>query len=136
MATGAVAAVAGAASAFVGGIDEVFQTLLVLVVADVVTGVARAAKQGNVWSRRAFVGGLQKLGIFVAVGVATALDRYLGGPDDPAVLRASVCAFYIAVEGISIIENLGELGVPVPEALTKTFRKLRDGQGQGQGQEG
>lgn len=132
MAAGAAAAVAGAASAFVGGVDEVFKTLLVLVLADVVTGIARAAMQGNIWSRRAFIGGLQKLMIFVAVGVATALDGYLGGPDDPAVLRTSVCAFYIAVEGISIIENLGEMGVPVPEALAQTLNKLRGGQGQGE----
>lgn len=124
-AAGAVVAMAGALSALMGGVDEVFKTLMVLVAADIVTGWARAVMQGQLWSRRAFVGGLQKLMIFVVIGVATALDRYIGGTGDPAILRAGACMFYIATEGVSVIENLGELGVPVPDQIAGALARLK-----------
>ena len=62
--------------------------------------------------------------IFVAVAVAATVDMATGLEGHP--LRAAACLFYIGNEGISIVENLGRAGVPIPARLAALFQRLKE----------
>ncbi len=61
--------------------------------------------------------------MFSFVGIAHILDKYMLG--DTQALRTAVCLFYIGNEGLSIIENADNLGVPFPKALKDRFLGLK-----------
>lgn len=116
-------AVAGIAALF-GGWDMLLTTLTVMAVADYITGLTAAGICGALDSRTGWRGILKKLLIFVTVAVAAALDMATGMAGHP--LRAMACLFYIGNEGISIVENLGRAGVPIPHQLAALFQRLKD----------
>ena len=81
-------------------------------------------------SSRGFRGILKKILIFLVVGLGQLLDQtLLGGSGAP--LRSAMIFFYLSNEGLSIIENLGTLGVPIPRRLKRLVAELgaedRDG---------
>ena len=69
-----------------------------------------------------FKGIARKIIIFVLVGVANILDIYILG--HASVLRAAVICFYLSSEGISILENATQLGLPIPEKLQKILQQM------------
>jgi toxin secretion/phage lysis holin len=100
-------------------------TLIGFVIADYVTGVACAWVEKKINSEVGAKGIAKKVLIFVLVGLAAALDKnYLNGQP---VLRAAVISFFVANEGISIIENAGRLGLPIPEKLKNALEQLKGG---------
>ena len=119
---GAFAALGGIASYIWGPWDALCMTLVAFVAMDYITGVAKAAVLKALSSSIGFHGLLKKLFIFVLVGAATLVDRVI--PEANGAIRAAVMLFYIANEGISIIENAAELGLPIPKALLKAFAKF------------
>lgn len=68
----------------------------------------------------------KKVLIFALVGVAHILDtQILGGTgDNGGVLRTAVIFFYLSNEGISILENAGHIGLPIPEKLKEVLKQL------------
>ena len=98
--------------------------LVAMAVADYVTGLIAAGISGSLDSRVGWKGILKKLLIFVAVAVAATVDMATGLEGHP--LRAGACLFYIGNEGISIVENLGRAGVPIPARLAALFQRLKD----------
>ncbi|HCC34426.1 MAG TPA: hypothetical protein DEQ02_01840 [Ruminococcaceae bacterium] len=58
------------------------------------------------------------------LAVAALLDRLLGLKG--YVCRTAVCYFYIANEGISILENAAKLGVPVPDKIKSVLAQIKD----------
>ncbi len=105
-----------------GGWDDFLICLVVFVVCDYLTGIL-AAITGGLSSARGFRGILEKMLIFLLVALghllATAL---LGGSGAP--LRSAMIFFYLSNEGLSIIENLGALGVPIPNRLKQVVAEL------------
>ena len=71
-----------------------------------------------------FKGIFRKVLIFMLVGVGNIVDKQLIG--DGSVLRTAIIFFYISNEGISIIENAGNLGLPVPHKLKDILAQLKD----------
>lgn len=117
---GAIGAFIGA---LIGGFDGMIKALLVFVVLDYFTGVLVAICKEKLSSEVGFKGILKKVTIFVMVGVANIIDGYvLGGQN---ITRATVILFYIANEGISICENAGNLGLPLPGGLKKMLVQLK-----------
>ncbi|GHU81894.1 holin [Bacteroidia bacterium] len=113
----------GAALAYVyGPLDSLIVVLLCLVALDYITGVACAWMRKTLNSEHGFRGLLKKAMILILVGVAALVDRAV--PDLNGMLRAAVCAFYIANEGLSILENAGSLGLPLPRVLVSALEKL------------
>ena len=120
-----IAAALGAAAGFLWGeINGMFIALLTFIVFDYISGVMAAFKQKKVSSSIGFIGILKKVGILMAVGVAHVLDVYV--LKQGAVLMTATQLFFIANEGLSILENLGEIGVRFPKALKNALEKLRD----------
>lgn len=95
--------------------DVKFLDLLVtLMIVDIGTGVAKAIKEGKLLSRTAWYGFARKIGAFAMIVVANVIDVILSLN---GVLAFSSVLFYIANEGLSIVENLSQMGVPVPKAI-------------------
>ena len=109
---------------FIGGNDGLLYALIVFVVVDYITGVLCAVVEKNLASSIGFRGIFQKVMIFLLVGIANVLDTKILGAG--AMLRSAVIFFYVANEGISIMENAGRMGLPVPEKLKGVFRQLHD----------
>jgi len=69
-----------------------------------------------------FTGISKKAMIFVLVALGNIIDRYVIGKGSS--LRTMLILFYLSNEGISILENAGKMGVPLPEKLKKALREL------------
>ncbi|WP_432806492.1 phage holin family protein [Lederbergia lenta] len=100
--------------------------LLLLMVLDIVTGVFKAAKNQNLWSRKSLFGYARKLMVLVMIILANVIDQILGM--NGTITYATVL-FYIANEGLSIIENMAELGVLVPTNLAEKLKVIDSGKG-------
>ncbi len=109
---------------FLGGVDGLVIALIIFVVADYLTGVLCAAKQKTINSKKGFWGIMKKILIFALVGIANIIDVHV--IQTGAVLRASVIFFYLSNEGISILENMDCLGIPIPEKIRKIMKQITD----------
>lgn len=118
------AAIGGWAGYFVGGADEMFYALLILVVCDYITGVLCAIADRKLSSDVGFKGICRKVLIFIMVGIANVIDVNVLG--EPGVLRTAVIFFYISNEGLSLIENSAYLGLPVPESMKRVLEQLHN----------
>lgn len=118
-----------------GGWDAAMQVLVALMVADYMTGVLVAAvwhnsnksQSGALDSKAGFKGLLKKCMIFVLVMLGVLLDQAMG----TNYIRTAVVLFFIGNEGISLLENLGLMGVPYPAFLRKALEALHDQGDQG-----
>ena len=118
-----IAAVGGSLLGFLlGGFDGYLYSLLGFVVIDYLTGLALAAARRQVSSQIGFTGILKKMLIFVVVAMGHLLDQNLLGGS--ATLRTAMIFFYLANEAISITENLGALGFPLPPKLKQVLTQL------------
>ena len=118
-------AVIGAAFAWVyGAWDAAIMVLLAMVAIDYISGVLAAAARKELSSRVGFIGLAKKFGIFAIVAVAALIDKVV--PMANGALRAAACMFFIANEGLSILENWAGLGLPLPDILKKTLVQIKD----------
>lgn len=120
---GAIAALGGAAAYLWGPWDALINALIALVALDYVTGVICAAANKRLSSEIGFKGLIKKALIFALVAVAGVADKVI--PATNQAIRAAVILFYIANEAISILENVAELGLPVPEKLKAVLIKTK-----------
>lgn len=120
----AIIAAIGSFFAFLfGAWDMPLIVLLVFIVLDYITGVACAVIHKTVSSEVGAKGLLKKVMIMVVLIVAVLLDRLLVCE---WVIRTAACFFYIANEAISVIENAGALGLPIPQKLLDVLAQLRN----------
>lgn len=119
----AFAALGGWLGWFLGGLDGFFYALIAFVVVDYITGLMVAVVNKKLSSEVGFKGIFKKVLIFLLVGVGNVVDRQIVG--DGSVLRTAVIFFYISNEGISIIENAGCLGLPIPQKLKDVLAQLK-----------
>lgn len=117
-------AVGGWLGYFLGGGDGLIIALLLFVAIDYITGVMCAVADKRLSSEVGFKGICRKVLIFMMVGIANILDtKIIGGG---SVLRSAVIFFYLSNEGISLLENAGHLGLPIPEKLKVVLEQLHD----------
>ena len=107
---------------FLGGWDGLSVTLVGLAVADYITGVLKGIHNKELSSEIGIKGIIRKIVIFILVGIAVLLERNLGIP----AIREIVIMFFIANEGISLLENVSQMGIPFPEQLKNVLLQLRD----------
>lgn len=105
---------------FLGGLDGFLYALLMFVVIDYATGLMAAFVQKKVSSEVGFKGICKKVAIFCLVGIGHVLDTQV--IQNGSVLRTAVIFFYLSNEGISIIENVALIGLPV----SGRFKMSRD----------
>ena len=132
------AAAAGAVISFFTGIPVIMWVLIAMMTLDYVTGlmtgmmgVSSKTEGGKLSSRAAFDGLMRKIMIFLVVILSVLVDlavQYGAGVTFNAVTGAT-CLWFIASEGVSVLENAAELGVPIPGILRKALELLQDSSG-------
>lgn len=120
----AIAAAGTITSAWLGGWDAALNFLIVAMVLDYATGFLGAIKEKRVNSEVMWWGGIRKGAILAVIAMAVLLDQMMGNPEP--ILRTLAIYFYVARECVSVTENLGILGVPLPPALTKVLEQLQE----------
>ena len=123
---GVVAIVGTALTWLFGAWDTALMVLVCFMVLDYCTGVIRAFINKEVSSDIGLKGIARKTVILIVLIVAVLLDRLLN--TGTWVFRTIVCYFYIANEGISLLENCAGLGLPVPESIQNALVQLKDGE--------
>ena len=118
------AAIGGGIGWFLGGADGFLYALIAFVVIDYITGVMCAIVDKKLSSEVGFKGICKKVLIFILVGVGNIIDVQVLG--EAGVLRTAVIFFYLSNEGVSILENAGHLGLPIPEKLKAVLEQLHD----------
>ena len=118
------AAVGGWLGWFLGGCDGLLYALVLFVVVDYITGVMCAAADHKLSSEVGYKGICRKVLIFLLVGIGHVLDEQIIGTG--SVLRTAVIFFYLSNEGVSLLENAGHLGLPIPEKLKVVLEQLHD----------
>ena len=112
---------AGIASAVFGPLNALFYGLVFCVVADYITGICAAIYEKKLDSRTGYVGILKKVVLMTIVALSYVVGNISGMP----ALRDIVIGFYIANEGISILENASKMNIKYTDKLKKWLYQLQ-----------
>lgn len=114
--------IGGGLTYWLGGWDVLLKTIVFLAVADYVTGWIKGIYTKQLSSEIGFKGLLKKIVMFIVIAVAYVIQGLVGGK---IPLREVVIMFYIANEGLSLLENAAVF-VPIPERLKAVLLQLRE----------
>jgi len=103
--------------------DNLLIALIAMIIIDILTGIVKAIALRQVASNRMLIGGARKFGMVCIVVVANVLDSVfeIGG-----ILRTLTISYFIANEGVSILENWSLLGLPIPKKLREVLAALHE----------
>lgn len=99
--------------------------LIILMILDIGTGIGKAIKNKNLWSRKALFGYSRKIFIFFIIILANIIDQLLSLNGGLIVLTIF---FYIANEGLSIVENCAQMGVLIPKEISEKLNVIKSTQ--------
>ncbi len=105
-----------------GPLDALFYGLIFCIVADYITGICSAIYEKNLDSRTGFLGILKKIVILIVVALSNTVGEVLALP----ATRDMVIGFYIANEGLSILENAARMNIKGTEKLKKFLLQLTE----------
>lgn len=117
------AACGGLLTFLVGPIDGFIFALLAFIILDYITGVLGALITHSLSSKVGFKGLIKKVVILIMVAIANILDEqvlHTGG-----TIRNTVICFFLANEGVSLLENAKRMGLPIPEKLLDVLDSLK-----------
>lgn len=126
----ALSAAGGFIAEHLGGVDKMLVTLIIFMAVDYMTGVAVAlffhkstkTESGGASSKEGFKGIVKKICMLLLIGLAHEFD-YIMGVD---YTRALAILFFLGNEGLSILENMGLMGVPYPKFIKKALEVMKD----------
>jgi len=119
-----IAVLGGCFGWFLGGLDGFLFALVTFMAIDYLTGIMCAIINKNLSSNIGAKGIFKKMFIFALVGIGHTIDMYLIG--DAKVIRTAVIFFFLSNEGISILENATNVGLPVPQKLKGILAQLHE----------
>lgn len=105
-----------------GGFDVALYCLVIAIVIDYISGLIKAYNTKTLSSKIGLKGILKKVGILLIVMLAVLIDRVTG---ETGAIRTLVIYYFVANEGLSVLENLGEAGLPIPKFLKDALKNLR-----------
>lgn len=106
----------------IGGFDISFKTLCIIMILDYISGVISAIYNKKLNSKIGFKGILKKCIYIIVIILATLLDNLLG---QSGAIRTVVIYFFVANDGISILENVAETNVPLPKKIIEVLEQLK-----------
>lgn len=106
----------------IGGFDVAIKCMIIVMIIDYISGVAAAIYNKKLNSKVGLKGIIKKLAYFLAIGLAVRVDNLTG---TNGVIRNIVIYFFVANDGLSIIENMGEMGIKLPKKLLDTLEQLK-----------
>lgn len=107
---------------FLGGWDIALQCLITAIVLDYISGLIKAYNTKTLSSKIGFKGLLKKVGILCIVVLSVLLDRITG---ESGVIRTMVIYYFVANEGLSVLENFAEAGLPIPQFIRDALLNLQ-----------
>ena len=105
-----------------GGWDIALQSLLIVIVLDYLTGIGKSYVSKTLNSNIGLKGIVKKLAMLSMVAVAVVIDNITL---NSGIIRTLVIYYLVSNEGLSIIENLGEMNIIVPEGLKDRLEQLK-----------
>lgn len=107
-----------------GKFDIALQCFLVVVVLDYITGVLNAGYNKRLSSKIGLKGIFKKIALLCLIALAVVIDKITGAD---GIVRTLIIYYLVANEGLSIIENLGEMNIIIPEFIKEKLEQLKDG---------
>ena len=105
-----------------GGIDIALQSLIIVIVIDYLTGIASAVYNKELSSKTGLKGILKKFSYLLVVALSVVIDNLLG---QSGLIRSLVIYFFVANDGLSIIENMAEMNVKLPQKLIDALEQIK-----------
>ena len=130
----ALAAVGGAIASFFCGLPPIIWILLAVMSLDYITGILCAlmgkspkTEHGGLSSRQAFMGLMKKALILFVVLLAALIDHAvaISAEIEFAAVAGATCLWFIASEGMSVLENAAEMGVPIPKLMMQALELFK-----------
>ena len=105
-----------------GGFDVAISCLLIAIILDYISGIIKAYITKQLSSEIGLKGIIKKVAILLIVTLAVLIDRITG---ESGAIRTLVIYYFVANEGLSIIENFAAAGVPIPAAIKNALKALK-----------
>lgn len=106
----------------IGEFDIAIQSLLIVMIVDYLTGIASAIYNKELSSKIGFKGIIKKFCYLLVVALSVVIDNLLG---QSGLIRSLVIYFFVANDGLSIIENMAEMGVKLPQKLIDALEQIK-----------
>lgn len=106
----------------VGGFDIAIQSLLIVIVIDYLTGIASAIYNKELSSKIGFKGIVKKFCYLLVVALSVVIDNLLG---QGGLIRTLVIYFFVANDGLSIVENMAEMNIKLPKKLIDALEQIK-----------
>lgn len=107
---------------WLGGFDIALQSLIVVMIIDYLTGIASAIYNKQLSSKTGFIGIIKKFCYLLVVALSVVIDNLTG---QSGLIRTLVIYFFVANDGISIIENMAEMNIKLPKKLIESLEQLK-----------
>lgn len=105
-----------------GGLDIAFYSLIIVIVIDYLTGIGSAIYNNELSSKIGFKGIIKKFCYLLIVALSVVIDNLLG---QSGLIRSLVIYFFVANDGLSIIENMAKMGVKLPQKLIDALEQIK-----------
>lgn len=105
-----------------GEFDISLQCIVIAIVLDYISGLIKAFCTKTLSSKIGIQGLLKKVGILCIVALATIIDHVTG---ESGAIRTLVIYYFVANEGLSVLENLAQAGLPIPQSIKKALKALK-----------
>lgn len=105
-----------------GGIDVALQSLIIVIVIDYLTGIASAVYNKELSSKTGLKGILKKFSYLLVVALSVVVDNLLG---QSGLIRTLVIYFFVANDGLSIVENMAEMNIKLPNKLIDALEQIK-----------
>lgn len=106
----------------IGSFDIAIQSLLIVMVVDYLTGITSAIYNKELSSKIGFKGILKKISYLCVVALSVVIDNLTG---QSGLIRTLVIYFFVANDGLSIIENMAEMNVKLPQKLIDALEQIK-----------
>lgn len=105
-----------------GGMDIALKSLIVIMMIDYITGVASAIYNKKLSSKIGFKGIIKKFSYLCIVALSVVIDNLIS---QDGVIRTLVIYFFVANDGLSIIENMAEMDIKLPKKLVDSLEQIK-----------
>lgn len=107
---------------FLGGFDLALKSLLIVMVIDYITGVSSAIYNKRLSSKFGIKGIIKKFSYLLVIGLSVVIDNLTG---QNGIIRSLVIYCFVANDGLSILENIAELDIKLPQKLIDSLEQLK-----------
>lgn len=105
-----------------GGMDIALKSLIIIMMIDYITGIASAIYNKKLSSKIGFKGIIKKFSYLCIVALSVVIDNLIS---QDGVIRTLVIYFFVANDGLSIIENMSEMDIKLPKKLVDSLEQIK-----------